>query len=70
MSDRFRLDASLRRIAPTSTDRIAGKRADRLVIDDPHAVVAALFEDRGPIAHVGRNSIPRSHRGEGVNFVD
>ena len=31
---------------------------------------AAMFEDRGPIGHKGRNSIPRSHRGEGFNYVD
>jgi len=94
---------------------VAGKRADRVIVDDPHSkpggvsdeeraaalalfnpsdedlaiakaikgaikdgVVggmtqvagAALFEDHGPVASVGRRSFPRSHRGEGRNFVD
>jgi hypothetical protein len=36
----------------------------------PEAPADPLFEDRGPLAQVGRNSIPRSHRGEGHNFID
>lgn len=31
---------------------------------------AELFEDRGPLANIGRKSIPRSHRAEGFNHVD
>ena len=76
--DRFQPDASLRGITSTE-DR--GKRGDRLVIDDPHCApggvtaeqrqaARALFENRGPIGHVGRDSIPKSHRAEGVNYVD
>jgi hypothetical protein len=29
-----------------------------------------FFEPTKPIAGVGRNSIPKSHRGEGLNYVD
>lgn len=52
-------------------------RPDRVVVDDPAPVTEkereaarALFEERGPIANVGRRSFPRSHRGEGFNYVD
>lgn len=73
--DRFRPDAAARRVMPS------GNRGDRVIIDDPHskpggvteeerAKARAMFEDRGPLASVGRNSIPKSHRGEGVNYVD
>jgi len=43
---------------------IAGMR------DVRDAIGRELFEPTKPLASVGRNSIPKSHRGEGVNFVD
>lgn len=60
---------------------VAGKRADRVIVDDPHCApggvsdaqrdaARALFEHHGPTASVGRRSFPRSHRGEGRSFVD
>ena len=36
----------------------------------PDPGVESLREDRGPLAHRGRDSIPKSHRAEGRNFVD
>lgn len=38
--------------------------------DVPIKDTGKYFEERGPIGHVGRRSIPRSHRGEGFNYVD
>ena len=79
MTDRFRPDAAVRRVVDCSprmstADReklgrfIGDELGETPVIVRPP--VDALFEDRGPIGHKGRNSIPRSHRGEGFNFVD
>jgi len=50
-------------------------RADALALFNPsdaevEAAKASFEERRKPIASVGRNSIPKSHRGEGVNYVD
>jgi hypothetical protein len=39
-------------------------------VDAERAAARALFEDRGPVGHGGRYSIPKSHRAEGTNFVD
>jgi len=67
--DRFRPDAAARRVMPSDPARMSGNRADRVIVDDPRAG-EALFEPTKPLASVGRNSIPKSHRGEGVNYVD
>jgi len=79
MTDRFRPDAALRGITPPVDRGLGSKRLGEIIRENAvaTAIVAlgdraadALFEDRGPIGHKGRNSIPRSHRGEGFNFVD
>jgi len=38
--------------------------------DVARAAARESFEDHGPTAGEGRRSFPRSHRGEGRNFVD
>lgn len=81
--DRFRPDAAARRVMAPDPGRMSGKRADRVIVDDPHeesipesdiaaarAKASSLFENLKPLASVGRNSIPKSHRGEGLNYVD
>lgn len=67
--DRFRPDAAARRIMPHDPNRSAPTSFDRMTVVDPRAG-EALFEPTKPIAQVGRNSIPKSHRGEGLNYVD
>jgi len=80
--DRFQPDAAVRRVVDCSprmsvADRqklgeFIGKELgeEPAIVRPPNDPRDALFEDRGPIGHVGRNSIPRSHRGEGFNYVD
>jgi hypothetical protein len=65
MTDRFRPDAAARRAtAPEAHGQT----------ESPEAALKRLtglgFDERGPIGHVGRNSIPKSYRGEETNFVD
>lgn len=79
--DRFRPDAAARRVMAPDRARMSGNRGDRVIVDDPHckpggvteeerAAALAMFEPTKPVAQVGRNSIPKSHRGEGLNYVD
>jgi hypothetical protein len=79
MPDRFRPDAAARRVsAPEdrghSDDRLIASAVDKAIqlgaVAGIGRAVDMIFEDRGPIGHVGRNSIPKSHRGEGFNYVD
>jgi hypothetical protein len=64
MTDKFQPDAAVRRVTPDTMRGLTGKRGEPVIVDD------LGFDDATPIAHVGRRSIPKSHRAEGRNFVD
>ena len=73
-ADRVIVDDPLASIEVTQTCPICA-RTDRHehaqhVLDEVRARARRFFVSPEPIAQNGRNSIPKSHRGEGLNYVD